>query len=191
MSVTPGNLVQGPATLYTGAFGVTEPTDANVTSAPGAGWTDVGATTGGVHFEIDSTYTDQKVDQLVDPAGARLTARKITVQTKLAEATLTNLNLAMNSLITSGAGAGYATADPQTTTSATQPTYAALCIDGWAPVLASGAAARRRVIVRKVLSVAKAQLTYDMTNQAVYDVTFTAYYVSPSIAPFHIVDQSA
>lgn len=190
-TITPGNLVQGPADVYYGAFGTTEPADAAVGTAPGAGWTGIGGTQGGVNFEVDNTYDQQTVDQLIDPVGARLTKRAIQVTFKIAEATLTNLNLAMNSLMTQGSGTGYSTSDPQTTTSATQPTYSALIVDGWAPALAGGGAARRRVIVRKVLSQAKVQLTYNMTGNAVYDITWTAYYVSPSIPPFHVVDATS
>jgi hypothetical protein len=191
MTITPGNLVQGPATLYWGAFGAAEPADSAVGTDPGVAWTDVGGTTGGVTFEVDTTYADLTVDQLIDPVGARLTKRAITLSTKLSELTMSNLNLAMNSLATITPGTGFTAMDPQTTTSATQPTYSALLLDGWAPALAAGGAARRRVIVRKVLSAAKITLTYDMTNQAVYELTWTAYFVSPSIPPFHIIDQTA
>ncbi|MEV5710177.1 hypothetical protein [Actinoallomurus sp. NPDC052274] len=189
--VTPANLVQGPADVYAGGFGATEPADSAVATAPGAGWTGVGGTQGGVTAEIDNTYDQLTVDQLVDPVGARLTKRQIQVTLKLAEATLENLNLVLNNLLTMGSGTGYATADLQTTTSATQPTYAALLIDGWAPALATGAAARRRIIVRKVLSQAKVQFSYQMQNNNVYDCTLTAFYVSQSISPIHIVDQTA
>jgi hypothetical protein len=162
-----------------------------VIATPGAGWTDIGATQGGVTVEVDNTYDQLTVDQLVDPVGARLTKRLIQVTFKAAETTLNNLQVAMNSLMSQSSGAGYATADPQTTTSATQPTYAALIIDGWAPTLASGAAARRRIIVRKVISQVKTQLVYNMATNTTYDLTWTAFYVSASIAPFHIIDATA
>lgn len=162
-----------------------------VTGAPGAGWTDIGATQGGVIVEVDNTYTPIDVDQLVDPIGARLTKRSIQVTFKAAETTLNNLNVAINSLLTQASGSGYATGDLQTTTSATQPTYSALIIDGWAPTLSSGAAARRRITVRKVLSQAKAQLAYNMQSNNVYDLTWTAFYVSPSISPVHWIDQTS
>jgi hypothetical protein len=193
MSVTPTNIVQGPATLYWGTFGTTEPADSNagVIAAPGGGWTDFGGTQGGVGLEVDSTYGKINVDQLVDPVGARLTARMITVTATLVEATLNNLYQVMNGQAVQSSGTGYATLDPTTTTSATQPTYSGLIIDGWAPTLSSGAAARRRLIVRKVLSEAKVSEKYTLTDQVQYAVTWTAYYVSPSIAPFHIIDQTA
>lgn len=196
IAVNASNLVLGPARLYVAAFGSTEPTDASVTpngptTPPSAPWTDVGGTDGGVMFEVDNTYTDLQVDQLTMNVGARLTAMKMTVTTKLAEMTLTNLQTALNSIGTSSSGSGYSTLDIPVGSTSTQPSYAALIIDGWAPTLSSGAAALRRVIVRKVLSQVKATLSYDKKTQQSLDCTFTAYYVSNSINPIHIVDQTA
>lgn len=196
IAVNASNLVLGPARLYVAAFGSTEPTDASVTpngptTPPSAPWTDVGGTDGGVMFEVDNTYTDLQVDQLTMNVGARLTAMKMTVTTKLAEMTLTNLQTALNSIGTSSSGSGYSTLDIPVGSTSTQPSYAALIIDGWAPTLSSGAAALRRVIVRKVLSQVKATLSYDKKTQQSLDCTFTAYYVSNSVNPIHIVDQTA
>ena len=44
-----------------------------------------------VLFEVDLTYTDQMMDQLVDPAGARLTKRECQVTFAMEETTLDNL----------------------------------------------------------------------------------------------------
>lgn len=197
MAVTASNLVLGPARLYVGQFGSTEPLDSSVTpngtttppSTPP--WTDVGGTDGGVTFEADSTYTDLSVDQIIMNVGSRLTEIKLTVAAKLSEVTLNNLNVALNSIGQTSGGTGYSTLDIPVTSAATQPTYAAIIIDGWAPYTASGAPALRRVIVRKVLSQTKATLSYDKKSQLAYDCTWTAYYVSSSINPVHIVDQTA
>ena len=193
MSVTPNNVCQGPATIYSGLFGTTEPADTNaaIITVPPAGWTDSGATTGGVAFEVDLTYSKINADQLVDPIGARLTARAITVTVNLLEATLNNLQLSMNNTAVVNIGTGVTTFDPITTNSATQPQYTAVLIDGWGPTLNTGNAAKRRIIVRKCLSDTKVMAKYDMTTQLSWDCTFTAYYVSSSIAPFHICDQTA
>jgi len=193
MAVNPSNVIQGPATIYWGNFGTTEPADTNaaLVAAPGAGWTDMGATTGGVTVSIEHTYGQIKADQLVDSIGARLTGRVISVAMGLLEATLQNLLVAMNQAGNITTLAGVTTFDPVTATSATQPTYTALLVDGWAPTLGTGAAARRRFIVRKLLSDVKASAKYDLTTQVTWDCTFTAYYVSPSIAPFHIQDQTS
>lgn len=196
MAVNAANLVLGPARLYVAPFGSTEPADSAVTpngpsNPPTSPWTDVGGTDGGVTFEVDNTYTDLTVDQLTMNVGARLTEMKMTVTAKLAEITLANLQSALNSIGTTGSGSGYSTLDIPVGSSSTQPSYAALIIDGWAPTLTTGAAALRRVIVRKVLSQVKATLSYDKKSQQSLDCTFTAYYVSNSINPVHIVDQVA
>ena len=180
--------------MYAGAFGTTEPTDASITPSPGppgAGWSDVGGTDGGVLFEIDGTYTDLQVDQIIMKVGARLTDLNAMVTTQLSEMTLANINLAMNSIMSLGSGSGYATADLNVTSAASQPTYAALIIDGWAPTLSTGASARRRVIVRKVLSTPKVKLTADRKTQQAVETSLNTYFVSNSIVPVHIVDQQA
>lgn len=196
LAVNAGNLILGPARLYVAPFGSVEPTDASVTpggttTPPGAPWTDVGGTDGGVTFEADNTYTSLQVDQLTLEVGARLTAMKFTVTTKLSEITLTNLQTALNSIGTTASGSGYQTMDIGIAASSTQPTYAALIIDGWAPMLSTGAPALRRIIVRKVLSQVKATLAYDKKTQQSLDCSFQAYYVSSSIAPVHVVEQTA
>jgi len=128
---------------------------------------------------------------LVDPIGARFTARTIQVMVNLLEPTLINLQIAFNNAATVNVLSGVTTFDPQTTTSATQPIYSQLIIDGWAPTLESGLQAKRRLIVRKVLNDVKASAKYDMTNQVTWDCTFTAYYVSSTLPPFHVVDQTS
>lgn len=196
MSVNVANLTLGPARLYVAPFGSTEPLDSTVTpngttTPPSSPWVDVGGTDGGVAYEVDNTYTDLSVDQIIMSVGARLTDMKMSVVTKMAEMTLTNLNTVLNSIATTSTGSGYATLDIPVGSAATQPTYAALIIDGWAPFLNTGQAALRRIIVRKVLAQVKVSEMFDKKTQASYDVTFQAYYVSGSIPPVHIVDQTA
>lgn len=196
IAVNPGNLVLGPSTLYVAPFGTTEPPDSAVTpngpsNPPPSPWTDVGGTDGGITFESDSTYTGLQVDQVIMQVGARLTDLKVTVTAKLSEMTLSNINQAFNSLAVLSSGTGYETMELPVGNSATQPTYAALLIDGWAPVTTGGVSALRRVIVRKVLAQSKVTLAGDKKTQQSLDVTWQAYFVSSSIRPFHIVDQQA
>jgi hypothetical protein len=195
IAITPTNICMGPATLYWGAFGSAEPLDSQVTSPPSSSvWTDVGAIADGtsVLLEVGLTYTDIAVEQLVDNVAARLTKRSIQVTASLTETTLANWNLAMNQLTTSTAFTGYSTLDPVTTSSATQPTYTALIIDGWAPTTGtSETSCRRRIIVRKCLSASKLDQEFEKSKPATFATTWTAYYVSNSIPPFHIVDQTS
>lgn len=194
MTVTPYNICQGPADVYLAPFGTTEPADSAATvvaGPPPAPWTGIGGTEVGVTVEVDGTYTDLKVDQLVDLVGTRLTERQIMVKTQMKEATLANFNAALNNLLTITPSGSYTTADPQVTSSATQPAYTAVMIDGWAPTLSTSATARRRFIIRKCVSKPKAQFLYQKDKSAIFDVTFQAYWVSASTPLFHIVDQTA
>lgn len=191
MSVTVSNLILGPGTMYTGAFGALEPLDSAVNQAPASSsWTDVGGTMNGLALAIDQQYTELTVDQLVDSIGRRLTKREFSVTTQLAEPTLANLSVSLNgSTQTSGSitsGGTYNTLEPLFATSATQPTYIALLIDGYAPQ-----SFRRRVIFRRILSTAKVDTSMDKAKQTVFTVTFNGHYVSSTIAPIHLVDQVA
>ena len=195
MAVTASNLVLGPARIYTAPFGSTEPTDASVTpngttTPPSAPWVDVGGTDGGVTFEVDTTYTDLTVDQIIMNVGARLTELKMSVTVKLSEVTLANLQTSLNSIGVTASGSGYSTLEIPVGSAASQPAYAAVIIDGWAPYTAAGLPALRRIIVRKVLTQTKVSMTYDKKSQLAYECTFGAYYVSSSINPCHIVDQT-
>lgn len=189
MAVTATNLIQGPGTLYTDAFGGTEPADTAVASAPGGSWVDVGATQDGVTLSIEQEYAELEVDQVVDVPGRRLTKRDFRVSTNMAEPTLVNLALALNGGTNGSGGTGataYLSYDPAMDTSATQPTYKALLFDGYAP---NGKV--RRVIVRKALSVEPVETSYKKDEQTLFPVTFAAHWVSTSIKPFHVVDGNA
>lgn len=189
MSVTVTNLIMGPGTLYSGLFGAAEPADFNVNLAPAtSSWTDVGGTLNGITLSVDQTYTELMVDQLVDSIGRRLTKREFVLSTQMAEPTVANLSTALNgsnqtSGATSAAGT-YQTLEPLYATSATQPTYIALILDGYAPN-----SLRRRVIMRRMLSTAKVDTSMDKAKQTVFTVSFNAHYVSSVIAPIHLVDQ--
>lgn len=192
MSVTASNLLMGPATLYYAPFGSTEPAGAELTTAPASPWVDLGGTNGGLTMTVNLTYTNLVVDQVVDNLGSRLTARDIQVATSLAEYTLDNLKIALNGgTITTGASGAPDEFDPGNAVSTTQPEYGALIFDGWAPADADGNSMRRRVVVRKVLSTASVGTAYAKDQQTLLPVTFDAFYVSSSVAPFHIFDQTA
>lgn len=190
MAVTALNLLAGPGVLYQAAFGATEPTDPNVTTAPSAGiYTDVGGTNDGVTINVTQEYFELDVDQVVDVPGRRLSKRDLRVETNLAEPTLANLALALNGG-TVTASASYTTYDPANDNAATQPTYKSLLFDGWAPGASAGGW-NRRVIVRKVLSLEGTEPKYEKAGQTVFKTVFGAHYVSSTVRPFRIIDQTA
>lgn len=189
MSVTVTNLIMGPGTIYQGAFGAVEPFDYNVNLVPpSSSWTDIGGTLNGITLSVDQSYTELMVDQLVDSIGRRLTKREFLVTTQMAEPTLANLTTALNGATSAAgatsAGGTYQTLEPLFATSATQPTYIALVIDGYAPN-----SLRRRAIFRRMLSTAKVDTAMDKAKQTVFTVSFNGHYVSSVIAPIHVVDQ--
>lgn len=190
MATTVTNLVQGPAALWIAEVSVTEPLDTAVATDPGVGYTDVGGTMDGVELIIKQEFKELDVDQVIDVPGRRLVKREFQVKTKLAEPTLENLaKLTPSSTIATGTG--YKSLEPAIDSSATQPTYFALLIDGFAPGIATGGASfRRRVLVRRALSTDDVKFAYMKDKQSVFEVTFSAHYVSSSIKPFKIIDQT-
>lgn len=176
MTVTSTNLIQGPATLWWGAFGVTEPV--SVATAPGAGWTDLGGTKDGVELSIADEYSVLEVDQIIYEVERRRTKRVVTIKTQLAEATLENLARAINN--TQPASSAL-TADDGL--AAFAPSYGAVLLDGIAP-----GGFRRRAIVRKVLGTDAVASAAKKDGQTLIPVTFTGHWVSASIRPFVITD---
>jgi hypothetical protein len=186
LSVNTANLIQGPATLYSGLFGATEPLDTAVNTTPQASaWTDLGGTQDGVKLSVDQTYGELEVDQITLRVGSRLTKQDFTIETSLAEATLENLALTLNGG-TSASGSGWKSFDPNVTSSATQPNYFACLFDGYAP-----SQYRRRVIGRKMLNTDSVEIAYTKDKQVLIPAKFAGHYVSGSVTPFHIIDQTA
>ncbi|WP_069769795.1 hypothetical protein [Streptomyces sp. LUP30] len=183
MSVITTNLIQGPATLYKGNFGAVEPADTAVNAVPPASsWTDLGGTQDGVKLSVDQTYSELEVDQITLRVGSRLTKQDFTIETSLAEATLENLSISLNGG-TAASGAGFKSFDPNVTSSATQPNYFAVIMDGLGP------GGTRRVIGRRMLNTDSTELAYTKDKQTLLPVKFAGHYVSSVITPFHIVDQ--
>lgn len=186
MSVTTTNLIQGPGTLYSGAFGAPEPADTAVNAVPPASsWTDLGGTQDGCKLSVDQTYSELEVDQITVRVGSRLTKQDFTIETSLAEATLENLSTTLNGG-TSASGAGFKSFDPNVTSSATQPTYFAVILDGYAPNQF-----RRRIIGRRMLNTDSVELAYTKDKQTLIPLKLAGHYVSNSITPFHIIDQTS
>lgn len=189
MAVSVSNLTMGPATLYSGVVGAVEPADASINTAPAASaWTDLGGTMDGIQLTVAKTYKELEVDQVVDIPGRRVTKRETSIKTNLAEPTLQNLAVALNeSAPVTGAAFDYL--EPDNTSSAVNPNYSAFLLDGIAP--GGNGAFRRRVVVRRGLSVEDVQAAYKKDGQTVIPVTISAHYVSPSIKPYRVVDQKS
>jgi hypothetical protein len=193
MAVNASNILAGAGSLYFASYGTTFPADSAATVVAGApsGFTDFGGTSGGVSVVAQQKTKDKKVDQVLLPVGAYPTEESLQVKTKLGEATMANANVGVNGKFTITPQSSYTTADWTTTTNSEQVTYVSLIFDGWAPTLASGAPARRRLCCYKCLSQGQINNEYKVDGQVMYDVTFTMYFVSAGQTPFHWIDQTA
>jgi hypothetical protein len=192
----PSNLVMGPARLYIYKFGFDptlsyEPALADINLAPAASaWYDTGLTLGGSNLGNDVTWTPLKADQLPDELGARMTGRKLGATVNFAEMTRTNLAYAWN--MTAGpTGANYAVSDLNAGQTASRAPYRTLLIDGAGPDLPDGTPMKRRGILRKCLPSGNTKLNWEQANQQVLASEFSAYFVSESVSPVRIIDQTA
>lgn len=193
---TPGSnllqtLIMGPASIYIGNYGATEPADTLIGSVPSSSdWTDLGATLGGVTMTVKQEYERLDLMQIPDRVASRLKKRDLQAHTELAEPTLANFLFLLNEG-TVASGAGYQSFTPSATfDKATPPTYRAVIIDGWAPDFTlSGRHKRRRIIMRKCLSIEGTVSEYKSDKQTAQSVTWSAHRVDGTIAPFKIIDE--
>lgn len=185
---TERSLVLGPATLYIAPFGAVEPANGLVGSAPDSGvWTDLGGILGGVELSVDQEWIEVELKQLPDKPMKRLKKRRLTIKTQLAEPTLANLAYALND---TAAVTGTAF-EPSVRSEASILSYNALIVDGWAPnFLPGGRHKRRRLIIRKCLSIDNVQMKYSKDGQSTYTVTWSCHYVDSTTPIFRIVDQA-
>lgn len=190
--VTVTQLIQGPGTLYLGAQYTSsystssEPADSAVNTTPqSSAYTDVGGTQDGVNFEVAREYAELEVDQIVDIPDRRLTKREFSLSTNMAEPTLENYAKVQNESAPTTAS-GYKTFEPTNDSSATQPTYLSTLFDGYAP-----GQYRRRIIGRRMLSVDPTTFAYKKDGQTLFNVKWAGHYVSTSIKPYKIIDQTS
>lgn len=189
-----GNILMGPATIFAGATGVITPppADSAVNSAPAASaWTDLGGSNGGVSYTVTPKFSPLVVDQVVDNIDDRLTSRDIMITLTLAEMTLANFALAMNTTV-GATGANYATLEPNYGQYASQTLKTSFLIDGFAP-LGTGAPAnsRRRLYVARAQQTGKVEWLNAKDKEQGLLLTLKAYYVSTTTSPVHITDQTA
>src|SRR5574343_830888 len=104
MPVDSSNILMGPADVYVGAFGATEPALGDWSTPIDTGiWVPAGATSGGVKISASIDSTTIEVEQVRGGVGVRNNGRKLACETELAESTLENIQALMNSgTITSG-----------------------------------------------------------------------------------------
>lgn len=181
------SLVLGPASLYIAAFGALEPVNGAVGDAPDSAiWTDLGGILGGVDLTVEQEWDELRVRQVLETPARRLKKRRLTIKTQLAEPTLANLAYALND--TAPVSGAF---EPTAYSDASILNYNALIVDGWCPGFNPGGQhKRRRIILRKCISMDNVDLSYTRDGQSVYTVTWACHYASAVIPPFRIIDQA-
>jgi len=84
----PYEILTGVGTLYVAPVGTAFPL---LTAVPGASWTDLGETEGGVTVSLEQTTVRLRTDQRTGPVKAIRTEENLMIGTSLAESTLENL----------------------------------------------------------------------------------------------------
>jgi hypothetical protein len=85
------------------------PTDSAWSTAWGGSWVDIGATDGGLRFNVSTTFSDVHVDQSVDPVLTVPTARDVRLSGTMAEFTTSNMKTATGQGTASTVAAGSGT----------------------------------------------------------------------------------
>ena len=185
------SLVMGPATVYVADFDTTEPLDSEIASIPAGAWMDIGTTLDGVVMTVKQEFEPVNVTQKPEAPARRLKRRHLEVDLNMAEPTLTNMLYALNSGELDS-GSGYTSYSPPFLDRATPLTYRAVMIDGWAPGFSDtneNRHRRRRVILRKCLSIDDATLGYTKDDLTACNVKWTVHRVDGVTTPFKIIDE--
>ena len=184
------SLVIGPATVYVADFETLEPLDYEIASVPAGDWMDIGTTLDGVVMTVKQEFEQVNVTQNPETPARRLKRRHLEVDLNMAEPTLTNMLYALNSGDLDS-GSGYTSYSPPFLDRATPLTYRAVIIDGWAPGFSEvdGKHRRRRIILRKCLSIDDASLGYTKDKLTACNVKWTVHRVDGVTTPFKIIDE--
>ncbi len=184
MAVSVAELGVGPANVWRKPYTDAAVEPATPLTAPAAGWVDMGATSDGVNLTIAQSFQQITADQVVDVLMSVPDERSMTVETNLMQPTLERLKVVNNGgTITSGVG--FRQFEPITDLVATDIDYGAVLVRGKGPILQT-----RDVILRRVATTDDVEFSYAKAAALVFGTTWTAHYVSSSVAPFVIRDSA-
>jgi hypothetical protein len=93
MATAPFEVIVGPGQVYVAAYGTAFP---HINDAPGAGWTDLGKTDGGVKAAMEQTNVEHRADQSLYPLKITRREAGLKVSFSLAEVTLERLSKVLN-----------------------------------------------------------------------------------------------
>ena len=182
MAVSVAELVVGPANVWRKPYTDPAVEPATPLTAPAAGWVDMGATSDGVNLTIAQSFQQITADQVVDVLMSVPDERSMTVETNLMQPTLERFKVVNNGgTITSGVG--FRQFEPITDLVEQDIEYGAVLVRGKGPL-----SQKRDTILRRVATTDDVEFSYAKASALVFGTTWTAHYVSASIAPFVIRD---
>lgn len=183
MGVTISQLIVGPADIYHKWY--TDPAlePATPLDPVPVGWTNLGGTLDGINLTIAQSFEPIVADQVVDVLFSVPNERSFNVETNLLQATLDSFKRVSNGgLITSGLG--FRKWEPQVDLVNEDVLYSSIIVRG----RGADTGRKRDIIVRRTLVTDDVEFSYMKAGAQVLAMTQTAHYVSPSIAPFAIMD---
>jgi hypothetical protein len=182
MAVSVAELVVGPANVWRKPYTDAAVEPATPAATPAAGWVDMGATSDGVNLTIAQSFNQITADQVVDVLMSVPNERSMNVETNLMQPTLERFKVANNGgTITSGVG--FRQFEPITDLVSTDIDYGAVLVRGKGPLNQP-----RDIILRRVATTDDVEFSYVKAGAKVLGITWTAHYVSSSVAPFVIRD---
>lgn len=186
MAVNTSNIIQGPADIYVGAFGATEPAETLIalqTKPTSPTWRDAGATTESVDITFVNSTSEIEVQQAVEIVGRRVTRREVTVETSMAETTLDNLNDLLTGSSYAPVVDGVNKFEPASGLDS-NPVFKAVILDGLGKNYL-----RRRLILRKVMNTDDVEYAYDKEEVSVFSVSLSTHFVSSSIKSWALYEE--
>lgn len=188
---TPGNVLTGPAKMYTQVYNSsTPPVVPADTAALGAAWPSpwnaIGATEAGVDFEFKRTTDKITIDEQVTPIDIRTKELSFMINVELSEDTISTMVLAYGGGGITTIPAASGVAGVQVLQITTDLTYFAFGFEG---VNAFGRA--RRVMVPISVSIANAKTRYQRAKkQRTYSTSLESL-VAPELVVFREVTAAA
>jgi|SRR5581483_2389203 len=156
------NVIYGPAQLFIAPAGTAQPTLTG-SATNFAAFAQPGFTDDGIEFDYTATIKDVMVDELTSPAAVILTAEKLVITAKLAEATLQNLFYAI-------AGAVQVSTTHLTTGGLTAPNEFMLGVMGPAPTTNK----TRQILVYRTIQKAAVKMHFQRKDKVIFNCQFEA-----------------
>ncbi|GAB3115706.1 hypothetical protein GCM10027160_23450 [Streptomyces calidiresistens] len=185
-------ILAGPGQLWYGRYGVAtmpDPEDVGKPLLAADGWTDAGATDGGLTQTVNQSTFAMRVDQVPDAVGYRITERDIQVSTNIAQASLWNLAIALNhdpeEFITEGTGYKRLALKPGQ--DGMLPDELTVVVAGWAP----GGNLGRWAMLHRVTSIENVESAWVKDGMHLVPVTFGAMFVDSETPPVEWIDEVA